>query len=599
MTVSRIIKKYSIILSQHQKIRIIELVVLMLAGGMFETCSVTLMLPFMNAVMEPESAMEKPFIKVICSIAGIHSAQTLVVFIAIMLAAVYLIKNIYLLFEYEIQYRFVYGNMLLLQRKLLNSYLHRPYEYFLKAKSGEIIRGIMNDTSGVFSLLVTLLGMFTELTVSGMIIIAVFYMAPVITVSMAVILVILLLIINLIVKPVLHKAGENYKSSYAEMNKWLLQSVQGIKEVKVMAKEQYFQSQFDKYGKVNVDSLRKNQILSVAPRFIIESLSMGAILFIIAFLVYNGTDLEAAIPVLSAAVMAAIRLLPSVNRISSAMTSISYSEPMLDSLIHILKEENEEKTHLHSEKDCEIDLRTEKKRILRIQKALEFQNISYTYPSSQEPVLSKVSMKIYRGDSVGIVGASGAGKTTAVDIILGLLQPQEGRILIDGVDIRNNKKDWLNQIGYIPQMIFMLDDSIRANVAFGVPEKEIKDEEVWRALKEASMDDFVKSLPEMLDTQLGERGVRFSGGQRQRIGIARALYVNPEVLIFDEATSALDIETENAIMDSIHCLRGKKTMIIIAHRLSTIEGCDMIYRVEDKKIIHEDNFNGRRAWHTD
>ncbi len=586
----RILKKYSMILSSHQKIRIIQLVFLMLLGGIFETCSVTFMLPFMNAVMEPENIMDQAYIKNICNIIGIHSVKSFIVFLAIILAVMYLVKNIYLLFEYSIQYKFVYGNMLSLQRKLLENYLNRPYEYFLQAKSGEIIRAVTNDTSNTFSMLVTLLNMFTELIVSGMIIIAVFYMAPVITVCMAVIFALILAGINRVIKPVLHRAGENYKSSYAEMNKWLLQSVQGIKEVKVMAKEQYFQDKFDKYGKINVDSLRKNQILAVTPRFFIESLSMGAILLIIAVLIYNGMDLESVIPVLSAVVMAAIRLLPAVNRISSGMTSVLYGEPMLDSVIRILDE---------AEKTSHLLQNEERNNIPRLRKSIRFQNITYTYPSASEPVLNEVSIEIRRGLMVGIIGPSGAGKTTAVDLILGLLHPQQGSILIDGSDIRYGEKDWLNQIGYIPQTIFMLDDTIRANIAFGVPEEEISDAEVWRALKEASMDGYADTLPEKLDTQIGERGVRLSGGQRQRIGIARALYMNPEVLFFDEATSALDTDTEKSVMDSINSLHGRKTIIIIAHRLSTIENCDEIYRVEDKKIVYESSLNGRRPRHTD
>ena len=586
----RILKKYSMILSSHQKIRIIQLVFLILLGGIFETCSVTFMLPFMNAVMEPENIMDQAYIKNICNIIGIHSVKSFIVFLAIILAVMYLVKNIYLLFEYSIQYKFVYGNMLSLQRKLLENYLNRPYEYFLQAKSGEIIRAVTNDTSNTFSMLVTLLNMFTELIVSGMIIIAVFYMAPVITVCMAVIFALILAGINRVIKPVLHRAGENYKSSYAEMNKWLLQSVQGIKEVKVMAKEQYFQDKFDKYGKINVDSLRKNQILAVTPRFFIESLSMGAILLIIAVLIYNGMDLESVIPVLSAVVMAAIRLLPAVNRISSGMTSVLYGEPMLDSVIRILDE---------AEKTSHLLQNEERNNIPRLRKSIRFQNITYTYPSASEPVLNEVSIEIRRGLMVGIIGPSGAGKTTAVDLILGLLHPQQGSILIDGSDIRYGEKDWLNQIGYIPQTIFMLDDTIRANIAFGVPEEEISDAEVWRALKEASMDGYADTLPEKLDTQIGERGVRLSGGQRQRIGIARALYMNPEVLFFDEATSALDTDTEKSVMDSINSLHGRKTIIIIAHRLSTIENCDEIYRVEDKKIVYESSLNGRRPRHTD
>lgn len=196
-------------------------------------------------------------------------------------------------------------------------------------------------------------------------------------------------------------------------------------------------------------------------------------------------------------------------------------------------------------------------------------------------------MVIPVGKSIGIVGASGSGKTTAIDILLGLLPPQAGNVLVDGVDIRKNYGCWLAHLGYILQMIFMLDDTIRANVAFGISDKEVDDAQVWKALEEAQLKEFVQSLPDGLDTTIGERGVRLSGGQRQRIGIARALYMDPDLLIFDEATSALDNETEAAIMDSINALHGRKTLVIIAHRLTTIEECDIVYRVEHGKIKKE------------
>lgn len=307
---------------------------------------------------------------------------------------------------------------------------------------------------------------------------------------------------------------------------------------------------------------------------------MAAMFIVVAVLIGNGTELQSIIPMLTAVAMAAIRLLPSVNRISGALNKISYGEPMLDKVIenmHVL-EKNPAQTN---------DGKRHGLSVPKLRELLKFERISYHYPSSEEPVLSNASMTIRRGESVGIVGPSGAGKTTSVDIILGLLNPQSGQVLVDGVNIKNDLHGWLSQIGYIPQMIFMLDDTIRANVAFGEQKGDIDDAKVWCALREAALEEFVRSLPEGLDTQIGERGVRLSGGQRQRIGIARALYQNPEVLIFDEATSALDNETESAIMESIHGLRGTKTMIIIAHRLTTIEACDRIFRVEHGKIEQE------------
>lgn len=580
MFLFRIFKKYNIILSRHQKFRIIQLAALMVIGGLLETASVSLILPFMDAVMAPETAMEKWYAQLICRVFDLQIPRTYLMLLAIALAVLYVMKNIYLMMEYNIQYRFVYGNMFILQERLLDTFIHRPYEYFLHVSSGEIVRIISTDTREAFDLLVILLTLFTELVVSLMLVAAIFVIAPMVTLGIAVLLLALMLLIFAMVKPLLHRMGVSQQKSSAGMNKWLLQSIQGIKELKVMQKEHFFQESYDNCGKAYVNALRWRQTLSVVPRFMIEGVCMGAMFIIIALLLGGGAELQSIVPMLTAVSMAAIRLLPSVNRISAALNQISYGEPMLDKVI--------ENMSILEEEPPQVDAgKREGMPVSKLRHTLDFEHITYHYPDAEEPVLSDASMTIRRGESVGVVGPSGAGKTTSVDIILGLLDPQGGQVTVDGVDVKNDLPAWLSQIGYIPQMIFMMDDTIRANVAFGVPEREIDDEQIWHALKEAALDEFVRSLPEGLDTQIGERGVRLSGGQRQRIGIARALYQNPEVLIFDEATSALDNETESAIMESIHGLRGVKTMIIIAHRLSTIEACDHVYRVENRTIVRE------------
>ena len=620
MSVIRIIKKFRSILSRHQKLRILELGVLMLIGAVFETMSVSLIVPFMNAVMEPEKTMQKPYVQIICRIFDLHSPRTFLVVLAVILAALYIVKNVFLLFENNIQYRFVYGNMFAMQRQILANFIRRPYEDFLSVNSGEVIRIISSDTSQVFTLLTQLLGMFTELVVSVALVIATFVIAPTITLCIAVLLIALMLLINYVLKPILHQAGVNNQKSAAAMNSWLMQSIQGIKELKVQRKEEYFQENYDRAGTIYVSSLRKNYVLSAVPRFMLEAISMGAFFIIVALMIYKGADLNTVVPMLSAVAMAAVRLLPSVNRISGALASISYTEPMLDKLIENLKaiSGSEEISLAAGDLKAKTEARTEEAEgsaisdgnanrpadtgaggtaetgadsvgtaFPRLSRAITVEDVVYHYPKSDKNVLEHANLTITPGESVGIVGQSGAGKTTLVDIILGLLRPASGRVAIDGVDIRTDNQAWLAQIGYIPQMIFMLDGTIRDNVAFGEDAEDIDDADVWAALREASMEDFVKSLPDGLDTQLGERGVRISGGQRQRIGIARALYTNPSVLIFDEATSALDNETEAAIMDSINHLHGTKTMIIIAHRLTTIEGCDHVYRVEGGKIRQE------------
>lgn len=582
----RILKKFQQILNKKQKIRVIIIGIMMVIGAVLETLGVGLVLPLVTAIMDTNIIENNKYAKLVCELFDLHSARTFIIVIIMALIAVFILKNVYLFLEYYVQHRFICNNRFAIQQQLMDNYLQRPYEHFLHVDSGETVRVIISDTGTTFSLLATVLSFFTEAVISMALIITIIITDPLMAFLIAGILGIVMLSINILLKPVLKKAGLSYQMNSGRMNKWLLQSISGIKELKVQRKEDYFLEQFSKYGKRAIESEKKNNVLGTVPRLAIEAIGVSAMLSVIALLMFKGREVDTMLPQLSAFAMAAVRLLPSVNRMSAALNTMVYQEPALDKMIENLTVMEKWTVGDKKEKEQHDVAKDTSSNISFIHK-IELSNINYTYPGSESPVLLHASMTIPAGKSVGVVGASGSGKTTAIDIILGLLDPQEGQVLADGVDIRENYSQWLSHLGYIPQMIFMLDDSIGANIAFGVPKEKIDENQMWKVLKEAKLDDFVKGLPEGLDTQIGERGVRLSGGQRQRIGIARALYTDPQLLIFDEATSALDNETEAAIMDSINSLHGKKTMIIIAHRLQTIEGCDIVYRVENGKILKE------------
>lgn len=584
-----IIRKYIKILSKQQKKRVMIIFVMMIIGAALETVGVSLILPLVSAITAPDIIETNKYAGYICEILDLHSTGAFMIVVIVALIFVYIFKNIYLFLEYYVQYRFVYNNRFSVQQRLMDVYLRRPYEFFLNAESGEIMRVVTHDVTDTFILLSRLLSFFTEAVISVALIAAIIITDPLMACLIAVVMGGVLLLINWMIKPILRAAGVKYQRNSAKSNQWLLQSVSGIKEVKVANKEDFFLAQFSKYGKLAIESEKENSVLSTVPRLTIESFGVSTMLAVIAILMWSGREIDTMLPQLSAFAMAAVRLLPSANRMSSSLNSLSYYEPALDKMLEHLtvverweKEGMDDSLKKHATQNC-----SETSGFAALKHQVELSDITYSYPNTEQPVLEHANMVIPVGKSVGVVGASGSGKSTAIDILLGLLPPQGGVVLADGADIESNYQGWLSHLAYIPQMIFMLDDTIRANVAFGIPPDQVDDTQVWKALKEAQLEDFVRSLSDGLDTTIGERGVRLSGGQRQRIGIARALYTNPELLIFDEATSALDNETETAIMESINALHGHKTMIIIAHRLTTIEECDMVYQVGDGRIVRE------------
>ena len=593
----RIIKKFTKILNKQQKLRVIVIAVMMVIGAFLETLGVGLILPLVSAITTPDIITTNKYARLVCEIFDLHATRTFMIVVIAALIFVYIFKNLYLFLEYYVQYRFICNNRFAVQRRLMEVYLHRPYEFFLNAESGEIVRVVTNDTSSTFNLLSAILSFFTEAVVSVALIAVIVVTDPFMAILMAVVLGGTMLLIGQIIKPILRSAGLKYQKNSAKMNKWLLQSISGIKEVKVAEKEEYFLNQFSKYGRKAIDSERKNSVLGQVPRLSIEAFSISAMLAVIAILMWRGREIDTMLPQLSAFAMAAVRLMPSVNRMTASLNQMAYYEPALDKMIeHLSVAERWEQAgrlvdgneHMVRETTGAQQAATrDLNEHISLERQITLSDIVFTYPNADHPVLDHANMIIPIGKSVGVVGTSGSGKTTAIDILLGLLEPQGGRVLADGVNIRDDYSSWLSHLGYIPQMIFMLDDTIRANVAFGISGSEVDDAQVWKALEEAQLKEFVQSLPDGLDTTIGERGVRLSGGQRQRIGIARALYTDPELLIFDEATSALDNETEAAIMESINALHGRKTLIIIAHRLTTIEECDMVYRVEHGQIVQE------------
>jgi ABC-type multidrug transport system fused ATPase/permease subunit len=374
------------------------------------------------------------------------------------------------------------------------------------------------------------------------------------------------------------KAGEASRRSTGNVNKWVLQTFGGIKEIKAFNRENYFLSRYNEAYRVSNDISIKSSVVNQYPRYILETVCISSIMLVVCIRIQMGVELVAFATSLSAFIVAAVRLMPSFNRLTSYIGAIMFSKAATDNIYNDLKEQEELDNKRKSEGSRDGEL--------TFNHALKVENLYFKYPKGEENIFEGASVEILKNQSVAFIGSSGAGKSTLADIVLGLLRPDSGKVSVDGYDIFECINSWHHMVGYIPQVIYLMDDTIRNNILFGLNDKD--DDKLWESLKLAQLDDFVRSLPNGLDTQIGDRGVRLSGGQRQRIGIARALYNKPELLLLDEATSALDNETESAVMEAVENLHGHTTMIIIAHRLSTISHCDKVYEVSDGKIVERD-----------
>lgn len=580
----KILKRLNILLDGKQKRKMVLIVFLMLIGGVLESLSISAAIPVMKVVIDPEAVANNKYMSAVYNALHLTSPMQFTLLMMCLLVFAFVLKNLFLFFQNVVQLRFVYTNQFATSRRMMINFMKRPYEYYLGAETAVIQRNITSDVNNMYALILTILQLTSELVVFTCLAVVLLLVDAAMVLTITTLLVAVLVIIKIVLKPIMYKAGQDNQDYYSDLFKWIEEAVMGIKEIKVANKEHYFINEYAKCGAGYVGAVQKYNIYNSTPRLLIETICIGGLVGYMSVVMAHGATMEQMIPQLTVFGLAAMRLLPSANRINNYSTSISYFEPFLWNVSEHLQTEINDGNVVYDEAVYREKKEVEK---LPVNNEIVLEDITYKYPNTEKLIFNHANIKIPIGSAVGIVGSSGSGKTTMVDVLLGLLQLQTGTIKADGVDVQTNYEGWLKNIGYIPQTIFMIDETIRKNVAFGFADDEIDDEKVWAALREAQLDEFVKSLPDGLDTGIGERGIRLSGGQRQRIGIARALFEDPEVLVLDEATSALDGETEAAIMDSINRLHGKKTLIIIAHRLTTIEKCDMVYRVEDGNIVKE------------
>lgn len=581
-TFFRMISQVNYILNRRQKIQFIGLGLLGLGCAVAETLGVTAILPFIQAILTPEVIMNNQYIAPVLQAFHITDTTTVIVIVGSGIVIAYIVKNVYLVVANYIQTRFRCHFHENISIRLLQSYLNRPYSYFITTTSAAILQAIRNDSNSVYDVMNTLYQLIAEGFTVILLSVFLAYSDWVMAIGILLVCAGCFLAVTLGFKKKLGEYGRISREASEEQYKYLYQPIMGNKDIKVMQRSEFFIRYYRKATKKVTKTTIAYGIITALPEKIIETVCVAGIIGIVCVRLKMGVDVMGFIPKLAVFAVAAFRILPSISRCAGYIQTLVFQRPSIEAAYADVEAFN------RYEAEMQEYYMNEKERLqknslsldnVKFDKKIEIERISWKYEGSKEVVIRDLSLTIHKGESVAFIGVSGAGKTTLADIILGLLRPESGAVRMDGIDIYAIPMAWSKIIGYVPQSVFLIDDTIRGNVTFGLAPEEIDEDMVWEALEKAQIKDYVQKLPEGLDTLVGERGIRFSGGQRQRIAIARALYHDPDILVLDEATSALDGDTENALMEAIDHLHGSKTLIIIAHRLSTIRNCDKIYEI--------------------
>lgn len=553
------------------------LLFLMFMGMILEIIGVGMVIPAVALMTQDNPTANYPMLQPLLHALGNPDQKTLIVFGMLNLVIIYVAKTAFLAFLAWQQARFTYGVQAHLSQRLFQTYLSQPYTFHLQRNSALLIHNTVNEVSQFANRAITpMLQIFTEgLVVTG-ITILMLAVEPLGALIVACVLGSAAFGFHYFTRARIAKWGEQRVYHEGLRLQHLQQGLAGAKEVILLGREKEFLDRFAEHNQKSAKIGQFQATTSQLPRLWLEMLAVVGLAVLVLSMIAQGNGTQNIMPILGLFAAAAFRLMPSLYRMLAALQSLRFVE----SIIEILRGELALKT-LEQKAARPVGERIDFTRDIRLI------DVNFTYPNSARPSLSSLSMCIRHGETVGFIGSSGAGKSTLVDIILGLLSPQGGQIEVDGWDISRGLRDWQGHIGYVPQTIYLTDDTLRRNVAFGFSNEAIDDEAVKRAVRAAQLDDFVMTLPQGLETEVGERGVRLSGGQRQRIGLARALYSDPSVLVLDEATSALDDATEAEVMHAITALHGRKTILIVAHRLSTVENCDRIIRMEGGMVSAE------------
>ena len=561
------------ILTKVERRRMVFILLLMLVGSVLETFSLGLVVPAVALLVKPNYVQNFPAID---NFLGHPSEIQFAVIAMTSLVVIYLLKSVFLVWSAWVQGGFSVGITARVGKELFENYLRQPYPFHLQRNSSRLIRNSQSSASLMGGVFDPMLSIMTDSLVTFGLFSLLIKLEPIGSLTTLAVFGVSAWLFRRFTNARIKRWGEAQNNYRGIIIQHLQQGLGGVKDVKVLGREDYFITEYSDQLVGNAAVLRRFSVSQLLPRTGLEILTIFGLAVLVSTMVVSGEDLNSVLPVLGLFGAAAFRLVPAVSRMVSQVQTISVNRPIVNELFHdlALRTSNTPRRQDHDGFAREV----------------EVNDLSFKYETAPTNALSNVSLRVKRGEAVGLVGPSGSGKSTLVDVLLGLLAPASGTVLVDRINVQDRVRWWQDQIGYVPQSIFLMDDTLRRNVAFGMPKSAIDDAAVDAAIRAAQLEEFVKTLPLGLETVVGERGVRLSGGQRQRIGIARALYHNPDVLVLDEATSSLDTETEHGVMQAVQALQGKKTVIIVAHRLSTVEYCDRLYRLESSRIVDEGTF---------
>lgn len=575
-------EKFRFILTTQQKIYFCIVLLMSLFAAVLEMLGVAAIVPILDTMLDMERARKQWYIRPFIDLFHLETDQEIIWFMCGGIIAIYIFKNVYNIFYNWVYFKYANKVQRELSVRVLNAYMKQGYLFFVENNTAELLQGVNGDISAVYNIIKSIYALFTKILTVVCIGIYIFVQSSDMAVVLCGLAVLCLVLLQVFYRKPMGANGRMNRQLTQTAYKISIEAIQGNKEIIAMHKQDFFSKYYERVVTRRNRTTVKMELGTISPAYVIEMICITGLMTAVAVKMGQVGDINGLITRLSTIAVGAFRILPALGGITSGINTITMFTTQLNGTYHTLQTvkqlEEREKEKKKQETPCEL---------VRFEKELNVCGVTFGYPNVEANVLNRVDLQVKKGESIALIGPSGAGKTTLADILLGILKPQEGKVTLDGRDIETLGEDWSRIVGYVPQAMYLIEDTVKNNVAFGEAEQEIDEAKVWEALQIAQLDTYIKGLKDGIDTRVGEMGVNFSGGQRQRMAIARALYRNPDILILDEATAALDNETEAEVMKAIEALQGYKTLVIVAHRLTTVKKCDIIYEVKEGTVVRK------------